>query len=140
MQPQTGPGPLPPSRGAGLVESVRRLGAGLIALAQTRLELVTNEVSVEIHRAVSTLIWVFAALFFGGLTVVMLAITLIIAVSEERRVAVAALTVIAFLVTAIVAGATVRSRLRSGPRLLSVTIEELRRDREALERRQPERP
>jgi uncharacterized membrane protein YqjE len=122
------------------VDSVRQLGAGLIALAQTRLELVTTEISADIHRAVSTLIWVFAALFFGGLTVVMLAITLILSVSDERRVTVAALTVVAFLATALIAGATVRSRLRSRPRLLGATIDELRRDREALERRGPERP
>jgi uncharacterized membrane protein YqjE len=122
------------------VDSVRQLGAGLIALAQTRLELVTTEISADIHRAVSTLIWVLAALFFGGLTVVMLAITLILAVPDERRVTVAALTVVIFLATAVIAGATVRSRLRSRPRLLGATIDELRRDREALERRGPERP
>jgi uncharacterized membrane protein YqjE len=119
---------------------VRQLGAGLVALAQTRLELVTTEISADIHRAVSTLIWVLAALFFGGLTVVMLAITLILAVPDERRVTVAALTVVIFLATAVIAGATVRSRLRSRPRLLGATIDELRRDREALERRGPERP
>lgn len=122
------------------MDSVRQLGAGLIALAQTRLELVTTEISADIHRAVSTLIWVLAALFFGGLTVVMLAITLILAVPDERRVTVAALTVVIFLATAVIAGATVRSRLRSRPRLLGATIDELRRDREALERRGPERP
>jgi uncharacterized membrane protein YqjE len=122
------------------VDSVRQLGAGLIALAQTRLELVTTEISADIHRAVSTLIWVLAALFFGGLTVVMLAITLILAVPDERRVTVAALTVVIFVATAVIAGATVRSRLRSRPRLLGATIDELRRDREALERRGPERP
>lgn len=122
------------------MDSVRQLGAGLIALAQTRLELVTTEISADIHRAVSTLIWVLAALFFGGLTVVMLAITLILAVPDERRVTVAALTVVIFVATAVIAGATVRSRLRSRPRLLGATIDELRRDREALERRGPERP
>ena len=41
----------------GLFDSLRRLLAGLVAVAQTRLELVTTELAAEIQRAVGVLLW-----------------------------------------------------------------------------------
>ena len=124
----------------GLFDSLRQLLAGLIALLQTRVELLTAELSAEVQRAMYTLLWACIALFFGGLSVLMLAFTVILAVGEEQRVLAAAIVAALFLALFIGAVLTVRTRLRNAPPLLAASLEELRRDAAALmppERRGP---
>lgn len=117
---------------AGLFASLRQMLANLLALAQVRVELLTTELSAEVQRAVGVVVWAFVALFFGGLTVLMLALTVIIAVWDEHRLLAAGLFASAFLAVTAVAAYVVRARVRSRPRLLAATIDELRRDRDAL--------
>lgn len=118
----------------GLFDSVRRLLAGLVAIAQTRLELVTTELAAEIQRAVGLLLWAAVALFFAGLSVLMIAITLVVFAPESRRLLVAGLVCAAFVAGAIGAGLVVRHRLAARSPLLAASLGELRKDREALER------
>ena len=106
--------------------------ANLLALAQVRVELLTTELSAEVQRAVGVVVWAFVALFFGGLTVLMLALTVIIAVWDEHRLLAAGVFATAFLSVTVVAAYVVRARVRSRPRLLAATLDELRRDRDAL--------
>jgi uncharacterized membrane protein YqjE len=127
---ERGPAPGP----GGLFASLRLLLANLLDLAQTRVELLTTELSAEIQRAVGVLLWAFIALFFGGLAVLMLALTVIIAVWDEHRLLAAGVVSGLFLGVTLVAGWVVRSRISSRPRLLAASLEELRLDREALQR------
>lgn len=117
---------------AGLFASLRQMLANLLALAQVRVELLTTELSAEVQRAVGVVVWAFVALFFGGLTVLMLALTVIIAVWDEHRLLAAGVFATAFLAVTVVAAYVVRARMRSRPRLLAATLDELRRDRDAL--------
>jgi uncharacterized membrane protein YqjE len=117
----------------GLFDSARRLLARLLALAQTRLELLITELSIEVQRAVSLLLWAFMALFFGGLAVLMLTLTLVIAFWEEHRLLVAALATAAFGIVTTVAVLVMRHKLRSRGRLLGASLDELRRDVAALD-------
>lgn len=119
--------------GGGLFDSARRLLARLLALAQTRLELLTTELSIEVQRAVSLLLWAFMALFFGGLAVLMLTLTLVIAFWEEHRLLVAALATTAFGVVTLAAVLVMRHKLRSRGRLLGASLDELRCDVQALD-------
>jgi uncharacterized membrane protein YqjE len=118
----------------GLFDSIRRLLAGLVAIAQTRLELVTTELAAEIQRAVGVLLWAAVALFFAGLSVLMIAITVVVFAPEAWRVRVAALVCATFVGGAIGAGLVVRRRVAERPSLLAASLGELRKDREALER------
>jgi uncharacterized membrane protein YqjE len=118
----------------GLFESLRRLLAGLVAIAQTRLELVTTELAAEIQRAVGVLLWAAIALFFGGLSVLMIAITIVVASPDEYRLRVAGLVCAAFVAGAVGAALVVRRKIAERPPLLSASLGELRKDREALER------
>jgi uncharacterized membrane protein YqjE len=118
----------------GLFDSVRRLLAGLVAIAQTRLELVTTELAAEIQRAVGVLLWAAIALFCGGLSVLMIAITVIVATPESNRLLVAGLVCATFVAGAIAAALVVRRKLAERSPLLSASLGELRKDREALER------
>ncbi|MEZ5486965.1 MAG: phage holin family protein [Steroidobacteraceae bacterium] len=118
----------------GLFDSVRQLLAGVIAAAQTRLELVTTELAAEVQRAVGVLLWAAVALFFGGLAVLMIAITIVVAAPESRRLLVAGIVCAVFLAIAIGAALIVRRRVSQRAPLLAATLGELRKDREALER------
>ena len=66
-------------RSASLMDSAKRMLATVIALVSTRLELFTTEIEEEIQRAASILLWGLVALFFGSLTVLMIAFTVILA-------------------------------------------------------------
>jgi len=116
-----------------LFDSLRRLLAGVVAIAQTRLELVTTELAAEIQRAVGVLLWAAIALFFGGISVLMIAITIVVATPDPYRWLSAGLVAAAFVATAVGAALVVRRQIRDRPPFLAASLGELRRDREALE-------
>lgn len=123
-----------------LFDSLRRLLAGVVAIAQTRLELVTTELAAEIQRAVGLLLWAAIAMFFGGISVLMIAVTIVVATPERWRWLSAALVAAAFVATAVGAALVVRRQIRDRPPFLAASLGELRRDREALEAGLPETP
>ncbi|MEJ1966477.1 MAG: phage holin family protein [Gammaproteobacteria bacterium] len=129
-----GGGEEPPSRSAGFMDSAKRMLATLLALVHTRLELFTTEIEEEIQRAASILMWALVALFFGSLTVLMVAFTVIIIFWDDHRVLAAVLVSATFLVMTLIFGLLARSRLKAKTRFMAASIEELKRDRESLDR------
>jgi uncharacterized membrane protein YqjE len=115
-----------------LFDSLRRLVEHLLALAQVRLELVTTELSLEIHRAARVLLWSFVALLCAGLGVLLLTLTIVIAVWEEHRLLAAGLASVVFLLAMLFAFWRVRAQLALRDRLLASSLAELQRDRDAL--------
>ncbi len=122
-----------PRRAGGLFASVRDVLATALAIAHTRLELLTTEIEEELHRVAEILLWTFVVIFFGGITVLMLAFVVVVAYWEEHRLLAAALTAGLFLLVTLVALLVVRAKVRSRPKLLASTIDEIRRDRDALQ-------
>ena len=118
----------------GILDAAKRMLATLIALVHTRLELFTTEIEEEIQRAASILLWALVALFFGSLTVLMIAMTMLIVFWEDNRVLAAGLITGSFLVLTAIFAFLARARLRAKPHFMAASIEELKRDREALER------
>ncbi|HVC02182.1 MAG TPA: phage holin family protein [Steroidobacteraceae bacterium] len=121
-----------PPETTGLIASLRRVVATLIELARTRLELVSVEIEEQIEYAAHLVLWGAAAMYFGSLALLLLAITVVIAFWDTHRLLAACLVTGAFAIAALVAVLEVRRRLRERPRLLSATTEELRRDAAAL--------
>lgn len=121
--------------GKGLFDSLRALLATLLTLAHTRLELVTVELEQEVERLAGTLLWAIVGIFCGGLAVLMIALTIVIAFWDGHRLLAASLVTLLFVAVAVGAGLVVRQRLRNRPRFLSATIGELKRDARALEPR-----
>jgi uncharacterized membrane protein YqjE len=121
-------------------DSVRQLLAQIIALVHLRLELITTELAAEVQRAVRLLVWAFVALLFGALGLLLGAVTLIIALWEESRVLASLLVTSGFLGVAAFAVWNVWRGVTARPRLLEATLDELRRDRDALSGVPPERP
>jgi uncharacterized membrane protein YqjE len=75
------------------------------------------------------------ALFFGALSVLMLAVTLLVIFWNDHRILVAALITASFIAVTVVMGFLAQTRVRSKPRFLAASIEELKRDRAFLERK-----
>jgi uncharacterized membrane protein YqjE len=117
-----------PGPATGLVRSVVRLGGTLLALVETRVDLLTTELSEDAHRAIQILLWGFVALFAGILGALLAGITVIILLWDTHRVAAAVAVTAVFIIVATVAALLSRKRLREKPRLLDATRSELRRD------------
>lgn len=117
-----------------LMDSAKRMLSTLVALIHTRLELFTTEIEEEIQRAATVLLWALVALFFGSLFVMMIGFTIIVAFWDDHRVLAAGSVTGAYLLGTVVFGLLARSRLRSKARFMSASIEELKRDRQSLDR------
>ena len=132
-------GPEEPGSGAGrppgLLALIRHFGATIVALIYTRIELIVTEVEEELQRGVVILVLAILALFFGVLSVLMLAVTLLVIFWDDHRVLVAALITVVFVAITAVLGFFTQSRVRIKPRFLAASIEELKRDRAFLERK-----
>lgn len=122
-----------------MFESLRRLLVQLVALLQVRLELLSTELSAELQRILRLLAWGVAALLFGALTLLLAAITVVIAFWDESRVLASVLVTAVFLLLAGGAAWRVWRDLARHPRLLQGTIDELRRDRDVIAGRGGER-
>jgi len=107
--------------------------AALIALAHTRLELVSVEIEEQIGYAAGVLLWSITAIFFGSLAVLLLALTIVIAFWDDHRLLAAGLVTGAFALVAVIAVLTVRARLHRRPRFLGATVDEMKRDVASLE-------
>jgi uncharacterized membrane protein YqjE len=122
-------------RPLGLLALIRHFGATVVALIYTRIELITTEFEEELQRGVIILVWTLLALFFGALSVLMVAVTLLVIFWDDHRVLVAALITGAFVAMTAVMAFFARERVKSKPRFLAASIEELKRDRAYLERK-----
>ncbi len=117
----------------GLFASLRRMLATLIALVQTRLELVGVEIEEQIAHAASVLLWSIAAIFFASLSVLLLALTIVIAFWDQHRLLAAVLMTATFVLSALVTALVARHRLHTRPRLLATLAREFERDAAALD-------
>jgi uncharacterized membrane protein YqjE len=123
----------------GLLHSLTRVVATLVAMAQTRLELLTTELQEEIHHAAAVLLWAFVALFAAGIGLFLLALAAIFAYWDTHRVLVSVLVTLAFFVIAAIAALCLRKLLHRRSRLLVGTLSELARDKQHLEERMQSR-
>jgi len=121
-------------RAGGVVAALKRMLATLLAIVHTRLELFTTEIEEEIQRAATILLWALVALFFGTLTVLMLALTILIVFWDNNRILAASLITGTFLALTGLTAYLARARLKAKSRFMGASIDELKRDREALER------
>src|SRR5260221_1811005 len=69
-----------------LLKSLTQVFATAIAVVQTRLELLTNEVEEEIQRAALLLVWAFVALFATGIGLFLAALVVVFAFWDTHRV------------------------------------------------------
>ncbi|MGE0652591.1 MAG: phage holin family protein [Alphaproteobacteria bacterium] len=120
---------------SGLLGSLANVLSSLVAIAQTRLEIISTELQEEVGRAAELLLWAFVALFAAGIGLFLGALVLIFAFWDSHRVLVSVLVMGFFFLLTVTAVLVLRAKLKGRPRLFESTITELARDREQLKRR-----
>jgi uncharacterized membrane protein YqjE len=120
---------------SGLLSSLTQTFATLVAMAQTRLELLTTELQEEIQQTASLLLWAFIALFAAGIGLFLAALVVIFVFWDSHRVLAAVFMTAIFFAIAIGAALHLRNKLRNRPRMLDGTLSELARDRQRLDER-----
>ena len=123
-----------PAEAGGLIDSVRRLLSSVVEAVQTRFELAAVEIDEQVHWAAELLVWTFVALAAAACGVVMLGF-LVVVVFWEHRILASGLVALTYLLTAGVALLILRTKVRARPRLFDTSVDELAKDREALDRR-----
>ncbi len=121
-----------PSRRGGLFDSLKVLAATLLAIAHTRLELLSTELEEERVRLSSMLVWTLVALFCAGLGVVLATLFVVLVLWDTHRLLALGIPAILFLLGAALAWLVVRGKARAKPRLFAASLTELSKDRKEL--------
>jgi uncharacterized membrane protein YqjE len=120
---------------SGLFKSIANLLATVIAIAQTRVELLTTELQEEIHRAAEIMVWTLVGVLAAAMGLFVTALVIVFVFWETHRVLASVVVASSFFVLAFVALAVLRFKVSNRPRLLEGTLAELAKDREHLKRR-----
>ncbi len=118
-----------------IAESAARLAATLLAIVQTRVELVATEVEEESLRYFSYLMMSMAAMFCAGVAILLGTMLIVVLYWETNRIGALLTLTLLFAAAATMIGLRVRSRYRGKPKLLTHTMTELSRDTEMLQPR-----
>lgn len=116
----------------GLFATLKATAGGLLAVLQTRLELLAVDVAEERERLIGLLALLLLSLFCLGVGIVLLALLIVVALWESNRLVALGGLIAFFLVAGAAVGWLALARVRSAPKLFSATIAELDKDRKAL--------
>lgn len=115
-----------------LSSSLRGLASTVLELLQVRLELFSVEAQEEVLRVGALMVYGAVAVTFLSLGLTFLALFITVALWDSHRLLALGIFTALFLVTGGVAAWLARERVKSGTRLFSASLEELRQDREEL--------
>jgi uncharacterized membrane protein YqjE len=119
--------------GAALKVSLRTLGATLLGVAQTRLELLALELEDEKRRVLGVLAWGAVAIMLGGFGLFFLAGWLTVLFWESHRLLALGGFALGFLSLGALALWRLRGLMGSSEGWLSASLGEIEADRQALE-------
>jgi len=120
---------------SGLFQSLNRFASTLIALAHTRLELLTTELQEEVRQVGAILLWAFIAAFAAMIALFLGALAVIFAFWETHRIAASIAMITMFLAVGGAAALMLQKKLRDKPPMLDDTLAELAKDRDQLKAR-----
>jgi uncharacterized membrane protein YqjE len=116
-----------------LAESVARLAASLIAVIQTRTELIATELEEESLRYFSWLMLALVGMFCIGVAVVLGVMLIVVLYWDTHRIGTLLTLTVLFALAGIFIGIRMRSQYRAKPKLLGHTVTELSRDADLLQ-------
>ena len=119
----------------GLLHSLSNFAGSLIAIAHTRLQLLTTELQEEVRQVGAILLWAFVAAFTALLGLFLASLVVIFAFWETHRIAASLAMIGMFVAMAIFAALVLRKKLRDKPPMLDDTLAELAKDRDNLKSR-----
>jgi uncharacterized membrane protein YqjE len=121
-----------PGDGKGLLASLSTLAATLVAIAHTRLDLLSSDLEEEREHLLSLLVLSLSALFFLGIGVLLATLLLVVAFWDTYRLPVLAVLAGLFLAAGITAWRVALHKARTKPRLFAASMSELLKDRQQL--------
>jgi uncharacterized membrane protein YqjE len=116
----------------GLLESLGTLAATLVAIAHTRLDLLSADMEEDRAHVLSLLVMALAALFCIGVGVVLAAMLLVVVFWDTHRLLALGSLAGFFLAAGTAAAAFVQHKARTKPRLFAASLSELLKDRQQL--------
>lgn len=121
-----------PGGSKGLLESLATLAATLVAIAHTRLDLLSADLEEDREHLLSLLVLTLAALFCLGVGLVLATILLVVAFWDTHRIL--ALSGLAgfFLAAGMATWMLAKHKARTKPRLFAASLSELLKDRQQL--------
>ena len=119
-------------RSAGLLESSRRLAASMLAMVQTRLEIVSGEFEEERERLQELVVFGLMALLLLSFGIIFLTLLVVLLLWESHRYTVLSAFAVVYLGLGALAFSMMRRKLRARSRLFATTIAELKKDRQSL--------
>jgi len=125
----------PPQSTTGLFHSFSNFAGTLIAIAHTRLQLLTTELQEEVRQVGAILLWAFIAAFTALLGLFLAALVFIFAFWDTHRIAASLVMIAMFVGLAIFAVLVLRKKLREKSPMLDDTLAELAKDRDNLRAR-----
>ncbi|MBS4095894.1 MAG: phage holin family protein [Sulfuricella sp.] len=118
----------------GVFGSLKKLAVTLLGVAQTRLEILSNEIQEEKIRIGQILVLGFVALFFIALGIVFLAAFLTVLFWETHRLFVLGTLTLLFFAAGAAAVLLARAKANEGSRLFTDSLGELAKDKQHLSR------
>lgn len=122
----------PPPSGTGPLDSVRALGASVLALLSTRAELASIELKEETERRKRLTVLALVALIFISSGLLLAALLVVVLFWDTHRVAAIAAVTLAYSAIGAWAFLLFRAILRDSPAPFSATLDEFRNDLEML--------
>lgn len=116
----------------GLFDSLKTLSVSLVGIFHTRLELLSNDIAEEREHLITLLVLVQLALFFLGVSVVLLALLVAVAFWETHRLLALGGVTGLFMLASAGAAWLALHKTRTRPRLFEASLAELSKDRQHL--------
>ena len=124
-----------PGGSKGLFESLTVLATTLVAIAHTRLDLLSTDLEEEREHLLSLLVLTLAALFCLGVGVVLATILLVAVFWDTHRLLVLGTLAGFFLAVGMAAWGFAMRKARTKPRLFAASLLELLKDRQQIDSR-----
>jgi len=121
-----------PGESRGLLDSLTTLAASLVAIAHTRLDLLSSDIEEEREHFFSLLVLALTALFCLGIGVLLATLLLVVAFWDTYRLLVLGTLAGLFLAAGIAAWRIALHKARAKPRLFAASMSELLKDRQQL--------
>ena len=121
-----------PGESKGLLESLTTLAATLVAIAHTRLDLLSADLEEDREHLLSLLVLTLAALLCLVVGVVLATILLVVAFWDTHRLLVLGALAGFFLTSGVAAWMYAMHKARKKPRVFAASLSELLKDRQQL--------
>ncbi len=116
----------------GLIDTIRDMAATLVAMAHTRLDLLSTDLEEDREHWMSLAVTAVFAVFCLGIGVVLAVLLVVVFFWDTHRMLVLGLLAGVFLAAGLAAGRQVKHLASAKPRLFTSSLSELFKDRQQL--------